>query len=954
MHIPSPRPVRNANSVSFQTPFHTRVSPISTFALRLVVAAGMLLAPLPLPKLSAAAPPTATVSPVAGSSATWTGTAIGGASASESTCREGVNCDTFTLTVSGTPVDWAGKVIVIRIGWTIPTNDYDLYVHKDSNSGPLIASSTSGAPGTSEVVAIDPSSSGTGTYSVHTVYFSVAPGDQYQGSATVGNKPVAGLVTYLKGGITFGPSVTVKAPVAPRDGEPSSRTDRFGNHYVSGIRGVPAGVDLWYFDLQPGSRTYDPTMRNPIYRGQPDQFSPFDSLQVGADGGGDVDLAVGFDSPGNGAPPILATSSLVAANVSTQRSLDRGVTFQKNPLGSASGGVPVDDREWQQFFGSNIVYLLYRTVLPAVTQIQRSIDGGLTYGPATTAGLIGQVGAIDVDQNDGTVYISGSTGQVCTGIPAAPGQAPLTYTCTTAASDLNGVAHIFFIVKVAADGTVYVVYSNEKNIYLAHSTDKGATWSAPVRVSDGPETAISVFPAMATGPLPGSVGIAWYGTSNAVNNDSANWKVFYAQSFNAKDPSPTFRQVAASDHFIHASNISEGGTLGTANRNLLDYFQISFDPVGAAVIDYTDDHNDFDGHTYAMRQTSGSSINGGRVPAPVEGADLPEAKPLSADGSQVVDFPQDVAVALLGVLPVNDPLDILSVKYSCQRTATDLLLVAKMKVSDLSVIPPMSNWRMNFTANAPFSALSPTGQYSFALSDRGDQFYVRASTDPTLPTFSFGTAVRNSDGSITYTQRGTAESGSFDPLNNTITVKVSASKLNPFVTHGPAIATGSVLDGLRASTFTSDVNGKRDIARGGTQYTVGCPVGGGCTDGGSGGEAEGAGELHGSDGYDGRFSFTARGGCPGSGQMQFDEPATATTMNGNVDSATFSGNTAVISGAGRLANGTACQFTAVVSGNASPAIGADTFAITWITAKGLVFRTSGALTKGSIAVRPPL
>jgi hypothetical protein len=131
---------------------------------------------------------------------------------------------------------------------------------------------------------------------------------------------------------------------------------------------------------------------------------------------------------------------------------------------------------------------------------------------------------------------------------------------------------------------------------------------------------------------------------------------------------------------------------------------------------------------------------------------------------------------------------------------------------------------MNFTANAPNSKLSPTGEYTFGVSDRGDQFYVRASTDPTAAGFTFGTAVRNSDGSITYTPQGNADSGAFDTTNNTITIKVSASKLNPFVTHGPPIGPGSVLVGLRGSAFTTDGDGKRDIARGGTQYTVNCGV----------------------------------------------------------------------------------------------------------------------------------
>ncbi len=53
-------------------------------------------------------------------------------------------------------------------------------------------------------------------------------------------------------------------------------------------------------------------------------------------------------------------------------------------------------------------------------------------------------------------------------------------------------------------------------------------------------------------------------------------------------------------------------------------------------------------------------------------------------------------------------------------------------------------------------------------------------------------------------------------------MKVPLASLNPFVTHGSAIAPGSILVGLRGQSFTSQVNGMRDITRGGTQYTIGC------------------------------------------------------------------------------------------------------------------------------------
>ncbi len=791
----------------------------------------------PLPTTFASTPTAGTITPT-GPTQTWNGTAAGTGAANEAACVETVNCDTYTFNVA--PGDYTNKNISVRIEWTVPANDYDLYIHKDSNAGPVVASSASGAPQTSEAASIDPTSTGTGVYTVHVLYFAVTPlADQYRGTASIAQVVPGRTASYVKGGMSFSSNVTVKAPSAARDGEPSSRTDNLGNHYVAGIRGVPAGVDLWYFDLQPNSPSYDPLMRHPIYRGQPDSFTEEDATSVGADGGGDVDLAVGFPEVAtlvNNSPPTLAASSLDAANISTQRSTDKGITFMNNPLGNATGGLPGDDREWQEFYGKDKVYILYRTLQPAVTMIQRSNDGGFTYGPAKTAGAIGQVGSIDVHQASGTVYISGSSGQVCVGTPPGLGLEPLTYTCNRAASDPNGVAHLFFSVKVADDGTpfgtAYVAYSNDKDIFLVHSTDKGATWSQPVRVSDGPDTRTSIVPWMETGPTPGSVGITWYGTTEATNNDNANWKVFYAQSFNATANSPTFRQVPVSDHFIHGSNISEGGTLGNANRNLIDYFQVSFDPTGAAVIDYTDDHNDFDGNTYVSRQISGPSIKGGSVPSPVAGSgpfapglNPPPAQP-GPNGEQVTDFTGDVTTGLLLEPGGNDPLDITSIKYSCEGT-TDPVIVATMQVSDLTAVPPASNWRMNFTANAPESKLSATGDYTYGLSDRGDQFYVRATTDAAgAPTYSFGTAVRLSTGALAYTDRGTADAGAFDTANRTITVKVAASKLNPFVTRGPAVGPGSVLVGLRGQTFTggAGVSAKRDGTRGGTQYTISCGV----------------------------------------------------------------------------------------------------------------------------------
>ena len=203
-------------------------------------------------RAAAASPPSGTIAPtgpVTPFTGTWMGNATGGSSPNgESTCVEGTNCDTFRLTVA--PGDYTGKQIALKIQWTVPANDYDLYIHKCPSSASTIAQCNAGAtaaqgqnggaPGTFEAGAIDPGGvvAAPTDYTVHAVYFTVAP-DQYQGSATVETKAVGRTANYISGGINFSPNVTVKAPVASRDGEPSSRTDtrqplRCGHPRLSG------------------------------------------------------------------------------------------------------------------------------------------------------------------------------------------------------------------------------------------------------------------------------------------------------------------------------------------------------------------------------------------------------------------------------------------------------------------------------------------------------------------------------------------------------------------------------------------------------------------------------------------------------------------------------------------------------------------------------------------------
>ena len=153
------------------------------------------------PEEEEANPGSGTLNPT-GPEVTWKGTAPGGASEGELSCVEGVNCDTFILTLSGDAGDWANKVAQITFTWPSPVDDYDIYVRKGSVNGPLVASSASSSQ--PEVVTIDPAvrDVGTGQFAVRVVYFAaVGAAGQYNAVAkpidltTPGDAPTCAVLT---------------------------------------------------------------------------------------------------------------------------------------------------------------------------------------------------------------------------------------------------------------------------------------------------------------------------------------------------------------------------------------------------------------------------------------------------------------------------------------------------------------------------------------------------------------------------------------------------------------------------------------------------------------------------------------------------------------------------------------------------------------------------------------
>ena len=188
--------------------------------------------------------------------------------------------------------------------------------------------------------------------------------------------------------------------------------------------------------------------------------------------------------------------------------------------------------------------------------------------------------------------------------------------------------------------------SSTSQIYMAVSTDHGAHWGTPVRVSAATQSLkTNLFPWIAAGD-PGRVDIVWYGTptlgscpaqpcgSGAIQ---AHWSVLMAQSLNAiangvPNPSPNFTTTQVSEisnHYGAICTMGIGCSTG-GDRGLLDFLSVTVGLQGEANVVWADAVNqNFVGGTSSgligfNRQVAGPSLYAsvGQVsgPAPASGS----------------------------------------------------------------------------------------------------------------------------------------------------------------------------------------------------------------------------------------------------------------------------------------------------------------------------------------------
>jgi hypothetical protein len=219
------------------------------------------------------------------------------------------------------------------------------------------------------------------------------------------------------------------------------------------------------------------------------------------------------------------------------------------------------------------------------------------------------------------------------------------------------VGQDFAPIAIDRAGNLYVTWSQaavystgnvsgSSQIYMAVSTDHGAHWGSPVRVSAStPTLETNVFPWIAAGDA-GRIDIVWYGTQTLGSCPSqpcgssaiqAHWSVMMAQSLNAvvngaPNASPNFSMTQVSEvsnHYGAICTMGIGCSTG-GDRGLLDFLSVTVGLQGEANVVWADAVNqNFVGGTSSAvigfnRQVAGPSLYAsvGQVsgPAPATGS----------------------------------------------------------------------------------------------------------------------------------------------------------------------------------------------------------------------------------------------------------------------------------------------------------------------------------------------
>src|SRR5258707_10950409 len=274
--------------------------------------------------------------------------------------------------------------------------------------------------------------------------------------------------------------------------EPMIRADATGTFYVSSELGVGSGTLAW--------RSTDGGLHYTALE-SPNQLSQ--ALGGVGPGGGDTDLGTAPEANASGVHNLYV-ASLSLANVTVSTSQDGGATWSKNVT---SATIPGDDREWIAADQATKVCISYHDIVTFNIDVNCSFDAAAHFTQVGSAIDVAhafliddnEIGNLAIDPRNHVVY------QVFSGIAnAAEAAVPSSFHAVWIAVSRDGgqtftdnavyinpnmavsYGHQFVNVSVDRAGTVYVVYTDDHNLFYSFSTDGGQTFTRPIQVNQAP------------------------------------------------------------------------------------------------------------------------------------------------------------------------------------------------------------------------------------------------------------------------------------------------------------------------------------------------------------------------------------------------------------------------------------------------------------------------------------
>ena len=794
--------------------------------LALISAASLALAVVVLPSgTSAASDPQSsalTVPTSAGksSSTSYKGTAPPGATGAATGCS-GTNSDSHELTLTVPPgsLDKVSATLSFDVKWDPQAISNDLILAVRDSAGEEVGSSDGGAP--AETVTLTDLKAG--TYTALVCGFANETPQPYDGTITVATAAAPGPVPpTVNTGLEFSASLVTDPQRS--QGESAAFADKSGVLYSCGTNGASNGTDHGSVSVD-GGETWRPLGTAPV--------GETGTVQ----GGGDCAIGTGQDLNAEGKRQLAFIGLGPLTGFSTFSSPDNGRTLQRsldqNGL-EKFNQTSLVDRQWLVFTDDKTVFLNYNAALLALGPegqiIQKSTDGGLTYGPqysaSTDGSRLGQIRAIKegvvpgVPADKDVVYFPYNNGNKVKLAMSLDGGESFSQ-CLAVDAGIDPTAG-FVTADHDAAGNIYVTYSEKgggRDTFLValrakdvakckgpnpveqsaeNNVDPGFT--KKIRINrEGIET--TVMPWVAAGGLPGRVAVSYYGTPSVGDPDAgdfkATWHVYVNQTLDAFAADPQVDQVQATTHPNHYDSICLNGlgcSVSNGDRSLVDYFTMSYDPASGRLLAVynqaskrPDDASGRIAAPVALIQRAGPS-NGGKTIAPA-----PKVVRTGTTDSKGDAFARwTTSDGLLGspttTLPgANLPaLDLLDVKVGPQ---VDLESGEPVEEGGFTVTMSYDDLSVAALNGALTGSQSTSLVYLFRFFDGFQPGGATAFYEPAAGGWRFGyndyeTSTRNPQGNVQTYKGSTAIPGKVDAEAGTITLSVPRSLLEGLA--GPA------------------------------------------------------------------------------------------------------------------------------------------------------------------------